>query len=55
MAVSFYELIPLTLYIIAALYAVLGLHAWRKRPAPAVTPFAWLMLVMAWWSFGYGL
>lgn len=47
--------IPL-LYLVAAIpYAWLGLHAWRRRPAVAVTPFAWAMLGMSVWSFGYGL
>ncbi|HMU93844.1 MAG TPA: histidine kinase N-terminal 7TM domain-containing protein [Anaerolineales bacterium] len=44
------------IYILAAIpYVWLGLHAWRKRPAVAVTPFAWVMLGMSIWSFGYGL
>lgn len=55
MAFSFYDLIPLTLFITAALYAVLGLHAWKRRPAPAVTSFAWLMLAMSLWAMTYGL
>lgn len=44
------------LYLVAAIpYAWLGLYAWRKRPAVAVTPFAWVMLGMSVWSFGYSL
>lgn len=47
--------IPL-IYIIAAIpYALLGLYAWRRRPAVAVTPFAWAMLGMSIWTFTYGL
>ncbi len=36
-------------------YAWMGLNAWRKRPAVAVTPFAWLMLSMSVWALCYGL
>ncbi len=44
------------IYLLAAVpYVWLGLHAWRKRPAVAVTPFAWAMLGMSIWSFTYGL
>lgn len=44
------------LYLLAAVpFVWLGLHAWRKRPAVAVTPFAWAMLGMAIWSFTYSL
>jgi len=44
------------IYLLAAIpYAWLGLYAWRKRPAVAVTPFAWAMLGMSFWSFIYGL
>jgi diguanylate cyclase (GGDEF)-like protein len=43
------------IYLLAAVpYAWLGLYAWRKRPAVAVTPFAWAMLGMSFWSFLYG-
>jgi diguanylate cyclase (GGDEF)-like protein/PAS domain S-box-containing protein len=44
------------IYLLAAVpYVWLGLHAWRKRPAVAVTPFAWAMLGMSIWSFTYSL
>ena len=44
------------IYLLAAIpYAWLGLSAWRKRPAIAVTPFAWTMLGMSVWSFMYGV
>ncbi len=44
------------IYLLAAIpFVWLGLHAWRKRPAIAVTPFAWAMLGMAIWSFTYSL
>lgn len=44
------------IYLIAAIpYAWLGLYAWRKRPAVAVTPFAWVMLAMSVWAFMYSL
>ena len=44
------------IYLIAAIpYAWLGLYAWRKRPAVAVTPFAWAMLGLSIWAFTYSL
>ena len=44
------------IYLLAAIpYAWLGLFAWRKRPAVAVTPFAWAMLGLSIWSFAYSL
>ncbi len=44
------------IYFLAAIpYAWMGLYAWRKRPAVAVTPFAWLMLCMSIWTLAYGL
>jgi diguanylate cyclase (GGDEF)-like protein/PAS domain S-box-containing protein len=43
-------------YLLAAIpYAWLGLFAWRKSPAVAVTPFAWAMLGLSIWSFAYSL
>jgi len=42
------------IYLLAAVpYAWLGLFAWRKRPAVAVTPFAWMMVGLSVWSFAY--
>lgn len=44
------------IYVIVAIpYALLGLYAWRKRPAVAVNPFAWAALCMSIWSLTYGL
>jgi diguanylate cyclase (GGDEF)-like protein len=44
------------LYLLAAApYVGLGLFAWRKRPAVAVTPFAWAMLGLSVWSFACSL
>jgi diguanylate cyclase (GGDEF)-like protein/PAS domain S-box-containing protein len=44
------------IYLLAAVpYAWLGLFAWRKRPAVAVTPFAWTMLGLSVWTFTYSL
>jgi len=44
------------IYLIAAvLYAWLGLFAWRKRPAVAVSPFAWAMLGLSIWSAAYSM
>lgn len=47
--------VPLVYLIAAIPYAWLGLYAWRKRPAVAVTPFAWAMLAMSIWAFTYSL
>ena len=47
--------VPLVYLLTAIPYAWLGLYAWRKRPAVAVTPFAWAMLGMSIWTFAYGL
>lgn len=47
--------VPLIYTIAAFPYALLGLYAWRKRPAVAVTPFAWAMVGMSIWAFTYGL
>ncbi|MDP2975517.1 MAG: histidine kinase N-terminal 7TM domain-containing protein, partial [Anaerolineales bacterium] len=52
---SIHYLIPVILLLVAVLYASLGLVAWRRRPALAVTPFAWLMVVMAEWSLTYAM
>lgn len=50
------DLVLPLIYIAAAIpYAGLGLYAWRRRPAIAVTPFAWAMLGMSIWTFAYGL
>lgn len=47
--------VPL-IYLVAAIpYAWLGLYAWRRRPAIAVTPFAQVMLGMSVWSAVYAL
>jgi diguanylate cyclase (GGDEF)-like protein/PAS domain S-box-containing protein len=44
------------IYLLAAVpYIWLGLFAWRKRPAVAVTPFAWMMLSLSIWSLAYGM
>jgi diguanylate cyclase (GGDEF)-like protein/PAS domain S-box-containing protein len=44
------------IYLLAAVpYVWLGLFAWRKRPAVAVTPFAWMMLGLSIWSFAYSI
>ena len=47
--------VPLIYLLAAVIYAWLGLLAWRRRPAVAVTPFAWTMLGMSVWSVAYGL
>lgn len=60
-AVDLMQQTPLNFYLalfffaVALPYAWLGLNAWRKRPAVAVASFAWAMLAMSVWSFGYGL
>lgn len=48
-------LIPLVYLLVAVPYAVMGLYAWRRRPAVAVTPFAWMMVAIAAWSLLYAL
>lgn len=47
--------VPLIFILAAVFYALLGLYAWRRRPAIAVSPFAWLMLSVSLWAFTYGL
>jgi diguanylate cyclase (GGDEF)-like protein/PAS domain S-box-containing protein len=47
--------ISLFYFLTAIPYAWLGLIAWRRRPAVAITPFAWAMVGMSIWSLGYGL
>lgn len=47
--------VSLVYLLAAAPYVGLGLFAWRKRPAVAVTPFAWAMLGLSVWSFAYSL
>lgn len=47
--------VPL-IYLVAAIpYAWLGLYAWRRRPAIAVTSFAQVMLGMSIWTLMYSL
>lgn len=47
--------IPLVFILAAIFYAMLGLYAWRKRPAAGVVSFAWAMLSLSIWSFTYAL
>lgn len=47
--------IPFIFLLAAIPYTLLGLYAWRRRPAVAVAPFAWTMLGMSIWAFAYGL
>jgi diguanylate cyclase (GGDEF)-like protein len=47
--------ISLFYFLTAIPYAWLGLVAWRRRPAVAITPFAWSMVGMSIWSLGYGV
>ena len=48
-------LVPFVYILAAIFYALLGLYAWRKRPAVGVISFAWVMLSMSVWSLTYGL
>ncbi len=51
-----FDLYVSLIYFLAAIpYAWMGLYAWRKRPAVAVTPFAWLMLSVSVWTLMYAL
>lgn len=52
---AYIALIPLIYLLAAVPYAGLGLYAWIRRPSVAGTPFAWMMLGMAIWSFFYSL
>ena len=47
--------VPFIYQLAAIPYIWLGLFAWRKRPAVAVTPFAWMMLGLAIWSLFYSI
>ncbi len=49
------DMIPLTLLLVAGLYAVLGLYGWHRRESPVGRIFTWLMAAMAVWSLGYGM
>jgi len=55
LAEHFYYLIPISLLLASVLYVSLGWIVWRRRPALAAAPLAWLMLVMAEWSLGYAM
>ncbi|MDD2923280.1 MAG: histidine kinase N-terminal 7TM domain-containing protein, partial [Anaerolineales bacterium] len=52
---NFDRYVSLAYFLAAIPYAVMGLYAWRKRPAVAVTPFAWLMLSMSIWALMYSM
>jgi diguanylate cyclase (GGDEF)-like protein/PAS domain S-box-containing protein len=49
------QILAISLFVIAALYAGIGLLVWSRRPGLAITPFAWMMFSLAVWSLGYGL
>jgi diguanylate cyclase (GGDEF)-like protein len=49
------QLIPISLILLSALYAGVGLLIWGRRPGLAITPFAWIMFSVAVWSLGYSL
>lgn len=48
-------LVPFVYILAAIFYALVGLYAWRKRPAVGVVSFAWVMLSMSIWSLTYAL
>lgn len=52
---NFLAIIPSILFMVAALYGMLGLYAWRRRRTPILMPFLGLMLAMGVWSLGYGM
>ena len=49
------QFIPISLILLSAIYAGIGLLIWGRRPGLAITPFAWMMFSVAVWSLGYGL
>ena len=50
------RLIPLALFLIAAVYALLGIYTLRQESRGRMSSYlAWMMLAMAWWSAGYGM
>ena len=49
------QLIPISLILLSALYAGVGLLIWARRPGLAITPFAWMMFSVAVWSLAYAL
>jgi diguanylate cyclase (GGDEF)-like protein/PAS domain S-box-containing protein len=49
------QTLAISLFIVAALYAGLGLLVWSRRPGLAITSFAWMVFSLAIWSLGYGL
>ena len=49
------QLVPISLILLSALYAGVGLLIWGRRPGLAITPFAWMMFSVAIWSLGYSL
>jgi diguanylate cyclase (GGDEF)-like protein len=51
-----FQLVPLALYITAAVYAFLGIYTLRQRAKGVTASYlAWMMLAMAWWSASYGM
>jgi diguanylate cyclase (GGDEF)-like protein len=49
------QFISISLLLLSALYAGVGLLIWGRRPGLAITPFAWMMFSVSIWSLGYGL
>lgn len=49
------QLIPISLILLSALYAGVGLLIRGQRPSLAISPFSWMLFSIALWSFGYGL
>jgi diguanylate cyclase (GGDEF)-like protein/PAS domain S-box-containing protein len=49
------QFISISLLLLSALYAGMGLLIWGRRPGLAITPFAWMMFSVSVWSLGYGL
>ena len=49
------RLIPISLIVLSALYAGVGLLIRERRPGLAAKSFAWMMFSIAVWSLGYGL
>lgn len=49
------QALSVSLFLIATLYAGIGLLVWNRRPGLAIPSFAWMMFSLSVWALGYGL